>query len=81
MNNFLKKVIGDKQAWNKIEARAKALPRDYQVVYDEIKNYMWNLWRFSASAACCSEITPNRACSATTVWSRVSELACPCRIR
>lgn len=50
MNNFLKKVIGDKQAWKKLEARAQALPRDYQVVYTEIKNYMWNLWRFSASA-------------------------------
>jgi DNA-binding ferritin-like protein (Dps family) len=50
MNNFLKKVIGDKQTWNKMEARAKALPRDYQVVYDVIKDYMWNLWRFSASS-------------------------------
>jgi DNA-binding ferritin-like protein (Dps family) len=22
--------------------------QDYQVVYEEIKNYMWNLWRFEA---------------------------------
>ena len=50
MNNFLKKVIGDKQAWKKLEARANALPGDYRVVYNEIKDYMWNLWRFSASA-------------------------------
>ena len=50
MNSFLKKVIGDKQAWNKMEARAKALPHDYQVVYGEIKDYMWNLWRFSTSS-------------------------------
>jgi len=48
MNELLKKIIGDKQAWNAMEARANALPKDYQIVYDEIKNYMWNLWRFSA---------------------------------
>lgn len=50
MNSFLKKIIGGKKAWNKMEARAKALPHDYQVVYGEIKDYMWNLWRFSASS-------------------------------
>lgn len=50
MNNFLKKIIGDKKAWNALEARANVLPRDYQVVYNEIKNYMWNLWRFETSA-------------------------------
>ncbi len=47
-DNFLKKVIGPKKEWNALEARAKALPGDYQVVYNEIKSYMWNLWRFSA---------------------------------
>lgn len=50
MTKFLKKIIGDKRAWKKLEARANALPRDYRVVYGEIKDYMWNLWRFSASA-------------------------------
>ena len=50
MHKYLKKIIGDKQAWKRLEARANALPRDYNVVYDEIKDYMWNLWRFSASA-------------------------------
>ncbi|MBI5466615.1 MAG: DUF1048 domain-containing protein [Candidatus Kerfeldbacteria bacterium] len=50
MNSFLKKVIGDKKAWKQLEARSKALPRDYQLVYNEIKEYMWNLWRFSASS-------------------------------
>ena len=48
MNDFLKKIIGDKKRWNAMETRAKALPSDYQVVYGEIKNYAWNLWRFSA---------------------------------
>jgi DNA-binding ferritin-like protein (Dps family) len=41
MNDFLKKIIGDKKEWKAMEARAKALPKDYQVVYDEIKRYIW----------------------------------------
>jgi DNA-binding ferritin-like protein (Dps family) len=41
MNEFFKKVIGDKKAWLAMEARAKALPQDYRVVYDEIKPYLW----------------------------------------
>ena len=42
MNDFfLKKIIGDKKAWKEMEARAKALPKDYQVVYGEIKIYIW----------------------------------------
>ncbi|MFA6525368.1 MAG: DUF1048 domain-containing protein [Patescibacteria group bacterium] len=45
MNDFWKKVTGDKKEWRKMEARAKALPKDYRVVYDEIKNYMF---KFSA---------------------------------
>ncbi len=50
MHKFLKKIIGDKQAWKKLEARSKALPNDYQIVYNEIKSYMFNLWRFETSA-------------------------------
>ena len=42
---MLKKVLGDKKEWWGMEARAKALPRDYRIVYDEIKKYMW---KFSA---------------------------------
>lgn len=45
MNGFLKKIVGDKKEWRSMEARAKALPRDYQIVYGEIKQYMW---KFSA---------------------------------
>jgi DNA-binding ferritin-like protein (Dps family) len=41
MNGFLKKIIGDKREWKAMEARAKALPRDYRIVYHEIKGYMW----------------------------------------
>jgi DNA-binding ferritin-like protein (Dps family) len=41
MNDFLKKILGDKKEWKAMEARAKALPKDYQIVYDEIKQYIW----------------------------------------
>ena len=41
MNGFLKKVIGDKKEWRAVEARARALPEDYRIVYDEITKYMW----------------------------------------
>ncbi len=41
MNSFLKKIIGDKKEWRRMEARAAALPSDYRIVYDEIKKYMW----------------------------------------
>ena len=47
MYNFLKKIIGDKREWRRMEARAKALPPDYQVVYGEIKGY---LFKFSAGS-------------------------------
>lgn len=41
IDNFLKKILGDKKEWRNMEARAAALPRDYQIVYDEIKKYMF----------------------------------------
>jgi DNA-binding ferritin-like protein (Dps family) len=41
MSDFIKKIVGDKKEWKAMEARAKALPRDYRVVYDEIKQYIW----------------------------------------
>ncbi|HEV7187322.1 MAG TPA: DUF1048 domain-containing protein [Blastococcus sp.] len=47
MTNWLKKVIGDKKGWRQMEARAAALPRDYRIVYDEIKKY---LFKFSAGS-------------------------------
>jgi len=48
MNDFLKKIIGDKKDWKEMESRAKTLPKDYQVVYDEIKHYMWKRGQASA---------------------------------
>ena len=41
MNRFLKMVIGDKREWSDMQSRAKTLPRDYQIVYGEIMQYMW----------------------------------------
>ena len=43
--DFLKKILGDKKEWKRMEARADALPGDYRIVYGEIKKY---LWRFTA---------------------------------
>jgi len=43
--SFLKKILGDKKEWRAMESRAAALPRDYRIVYDEIKKYMF---KFSA---------------------------------
>jgi DNA-binding ferritin-like protein (Dps family) len=41
MSNFLTKILGDKNEWKSMEARADALPRDYRIVYAEIMQYMW----------------------------------------
>ena len=41
MSSFWTKVIGDKREWRSMEARADALPRDYRIVYAEIKPYLW----------------------------------------
>jgi DNA-binding ferritin-like protein (Dps family) len=43
MDNVLKRILGDRQEWKGMEARAGALPGDYQIVYGEMKQYMWRL--------------------------------------
>jgi DNA-binding ferritin-like protein (Dps family) len=45
MNSYLIKLIGDKKEWKAMEARAEALPRDYRIVYGEMKSY---LFKFAA---------------------------------
>lgn len=40
MKNFLTRILGDKKASKATEARANALPRDYRIVYGEMKSYM-----------------------------------------
>ena len=45
MNDFINKIIGDlegKKEWKALEARAKALPDEYQTVYSEIKDFVWH---------------------------------------
>jgi DNA-binding ferritin-like protein (Dps family) len=41
MSNIINKLIGDKKAWRLMEARAKALPNEYDFVYHKIQDYMW----------------------------------------
>ena len=44
MTDFLNKILGDlegKKEWKALQVRAKALPEDYRVVYEEIKHYVW----------------------------------------
>jgi DNA-binding ferritin-like protein (Dps family) len=45
VSNLWTKLVGDKKEWRRMEARAGALPRDYRIVYGEIKHY---LWRFTS---------------------------------
>lgn len=45
MNNLLNKIIGDlegKKEWKALEARVKQLPEEYQVAYNEIKQFVWH---------------------------------------
>jgi DNA-binding ferritin-like protein (Dps family) len=44
MGKILDTIIGsveDKKEWRTIEKRAKALPHDYHIAYEEIKHYLW----------------------------------------
>jgi DNA-binding ferritin-like protein (Dps family) len=41
MSIVLTRIAGDKKEWRAMEARAKGLPRDYRVVYDATKSYLW----------------------------------------
>lgn len=45
MTNFVTRILGDKKEWKAMEARANLLPRDYRIVYGEMKSY---LWRFTS---------------------------------
>jgi len=42
---YIKRVAGEKRAFNRMQARAKALPKDYAYMYRKIQRYMWgNAW-------------------------------------
>ena len=45
MGNFMTRIIGAKKDWKAMEARADALPREYRIVYGDLKSY---LWKFTA---------------------------------
>jgi len=42
MSDIIKKIFRDKKEWKAMEARAKALPEEYDFVYHRIQHYMWN---------------------------------------
>ncbi len=42
MNNLIKKIMGDKRQYRRMMARVKALPKDYQFVFQKIQHYMWS---------------------------------------
>src|SRR5262249_2113198 len=45
---YIKRVAHEKREFNRMQARAKALPKDYAYVYHKIQRYLWgNSWRFS----------------------------------
>lgn len=41
MFELLKKMVGDKKEYREMMDRVKALPGDYQYVYDKMQGYMW----------------------------------------
>ncbi len=44
MSKIIDTIIGsveDKKQWRAIEKRAKSLPHDYRIAYNEIKHYLW----------------------------------------
>lgn len=42
MLEIFKKMVGDKKEYKQMMARVKALPKDYQYVFEKIQGYMWN---------------------------------------
>ena len=45
MKNIIELVAGsiaEKKEWYAIERRSRKLPKEYQVVYEEIKKYLWS---------------------------------------
>ncbi len=54
---YIKRVAGEKRAFNRMQARAKALPKDYAYMYRKIQRYMWgNAWRVSGGVE--MDLTP-----------------------
>lgn len=41
MSNVLTNILGAKEEWKAMEARANALPRDFRLVYGQMTSYLW----------------------------------------
>ena len=39
----IKKVIEEKKEWKSYQARIKSLPKQYQIVYQEVKKYLFKV--------------------------------------
>jgi DNA-binding ferritin-like protein (Dps family) len=54
---YIKRVVGEKRAFNRMQARAKALPKDYAYMYRKIQRYMFgNSWRVTGGVE--MDLTP-----------------------
>jgi DNA-binding ferritin-like protein (Dps family) len=54
---YIKRVAREKRAFNRMQARAKALPKDYAYMYHKIQRYMWgNAWRVTGGVE--MDLTP-----------------------
>lgn len=42
MENFIKKMMGDKREHRRQMARVAALPEEYRFVYEKIQGYLWS---------------------------------------
>lgn len=42
MLDIFKKIVGDKKEHRAMMARVKALPKEYQFVFEKMQKYMWN---------------------------------------
>ena len=42
MENFIKKIIGDKKEYRLQMTRVAALPEGYQFVFEKIQSYLWS---------------------------------------
>ncbi len=57
MSSFLTRIIGDKKDRKAMEAHARVLPRDYRVVYGEMKFYMWSVTGRDVAAFCDARLS------------------------
>ncbi|HCC00639.1 MAG TPA: cytoplasmic protein [Ruminococcaceae bacterium] len=42
MQEYVKKMMEEKREYKQMQARVKALPKEYKFVFNKIQHYMWN---------------------------------------